>query len=422
MKLKKFTKPEEYVKYWHNGEDIDVPEYVYREDDMRAAWVSNVANIDTPRGLSEEDYKKALVRIIETAAEYNMNALVFQVRPTNDAYYPSKLNPWSRFITGVEGQDPGFDVLQFVIDEANKHGIRIHAWMNPYRVGMKPIDEFGSKEAYLETLHENNWARLHPEHTILDGLNKVILSPSHPEVIQFVTDTIMEVVNNYDVDGVHIDDYFYPYAKISDEAELEDYLKYRESENQSMDDFRRMNVDKMIKSISDAMKNSLNKKGNKIEFGISPFAIYRSHISIDPETGWEKGSYHSKGVLQCYLGLYSDIYRWMKEGWIDYVVPQLYFPFERPDVTYHDLTMWWSNIAKETNTKLYTGNAIYQMGAQDKVEWANPDEIKNQLSFNSQFENIKGSVFFTFKDFFKGENEIKNAALDTIKELWCKQK
>lgn len=421
MKLKKFTNSEEFVKYWHNGEDIEIPEYQYREDDLRAAWVSNVANIDTPRGLSEEEYKKALNRIIETAASYNMNALVFQVRPTNDAYYPSKLNPWSRFITGVEGQNPGFDVLEYVINEAGKYGIRIHAWMNPYRVGTESIEKYGSKEAYLDTLSETNWARLNKEHTILDGTNKVILSPSHPEVIKFVTDSIMEVVNNYDVDGVHIDDYFYPYAKIPEELENEDYLKYRDSEEQSFDDFRRSNVDKMIKSVHDVMKNSLNKKGKKIEFGISPFAIYRSHISIDPETGWEKGSYHSKSVLQCYLGLYSDIYRWMKEGWIDYVVPQLYFPFERPDVTYHDLTLWWANIAKETNTKLYTGNAIYQMGNSEKIEWQNPEEIKNQLSFNSQFDNIKGSVFFTFKDFYESDNTIKNQALATIKELWRKK-
>ena len=420
MKLKK-NHSKEYLKYWHNNEPINIGRYHFNKNDIRGVWVSNVANIDTPRGLPVDEYKAALNKIIDKAAEYNMNALIFQVRPTNDAYYPSKLNPWSRFITGEEGKNPGFDVLEYVINEAGKKGIRIHAWMNPYRVGMKPVDEFGSKEAYLETLSENNWARLHPEHTILDGLNKVILSPSHPEVIKFVTDSIMEVVNNYDVDGVHIDDYFYPYAKIEEEKEMEDYLKYRDTPEQSFDDFRRSNVDKMIKSVHDAMKNSLNKKGNKIEFGISPFAIYRSNILVDPETGWEKGSFHSKGVLQCYLGLYSDIYRWMKEGWIDYVVPQLYFPFERPDVTYHDLTAWWAEIAKETGTKLYTGNAIYQMGNAEKKEWQNPEEIKNQLSFNSNFDNIKGTIFFTFRDFFEGDNEIKNKALESLKALWARK-
>ena len=119
MKLKSFLKENENIKYWDNQEEIELIEYVYNKDDLRAAWVSNVANIDTPRGLEEEAYKESLRKIISTAASYNMNALIFQVRPTNDAYYPSKLNPWSRFITGVEGQDPGFDVLQFVISFIN---------------------------------------------------------------------------------------------------------------------------------------------------------------------------------------------------------------------------------------------------------------------------------------------------------------
>lgn len=418
MKLKSFLKENENVKYLDNNEEIDIPNYVYHEDDIRGAWVSNVSNIDTPKCNDVEAYKESLKKIILTAASYNMNTLIFQVRPTNDAYYPSKLNPWSKYITGTEGKNPGFDVLQFVIDEAKKYNIRIHAWMNPYRVGTESIEKYGSKEAYLDTLSDTNFAKIHKEHTILDGANKVILSPSHKEVIKFVTDSIMEVVNNYDIDAVHIDDYFYPYAKIPYELEEEDYLKYRDFPTQTLDDFRRSNVNKMIKSVHDAMKNSFNKNNKKIEFGISPFAIYRTNIAIDPETGWEEGSYHSKEVLQCYHGLYSDVYKWMKEGWIDYVVPQVYFPFERDDVTYHDLTKWWANIAKKTNTKLYTGNAIYQMGNPEKAFWQNPEEIKNQLCFNSQFENIKGVIFFTFRDFFESDNEIKNKALKTIKELW----
>lgn len=418
MKLKSFLKENENVKYLDNNEEIDIPNYVYHEDDIRGAWVSNVSNIDTPKCNDVEAYKESLKKIILTAASYNMNTLIFQVRPTNDAYYPSKLNPWSKHITGTEGKNPGFDVLQFVIDEAKKYNIRIHAWMNPYRVGTESIEKYGSKEAYLDTLSDTNFAKIHKEHTILDGTNKVILSPSHEEVIKFVTDSIMEVVNNYDIDAVHIDDYFYPYAKIPYELEEEDYLKYRDFPTQSLDDFRRSNVNKMIKSVHDAMKNSFNKNNKKIEFGISPFAIYRTNIAIDPETGWKEGSYHSKEVLQCYHGLYSDVYKWMKEGWIDYVVPQVYFPFERDDVTYHDLTKWWANIAKKTNTKLYTGNAIYQMGNPEKAFWQNPEEIKNQLCFNSQFENIKGVIFFTFRDFFESDNEIKNKALKAIKELW----
>lgn len=414
MKLNKYQS-EELVKYWESGEPIELPEYKQRKE-VRGVWVSNVANIDTPRGLPMDEYKAHLVKIVETVASYNMNTIIFQVRPTNDAYYPSKLNPWSRFITGVEGQDPGFDVLEFVINECKKYGIRVHAWMNPYRVSTASLDQLNlTKEEYLNTLSEGNFARLHPEHTILDGANKVILSPAHPEVIDFVTRSIMEVADNYDVEGVHIDDYFYPYAKIPQELEEADYLKYRESEEQSFDDFRRMNVDKMIKSVHDALKKSFSKTNKKVMFGISPFAIYRTHSSI-VEGGWDKGSYNSAGALQCYSELYSDVYKWMEEGWIDYVVPQVYFPFERKDVTYHDLTKWWSERTKETNTVLYIGMGLYQMGSNEV--WQNPKEITNQLTFNQNFENVDGAIFFTYKDLVKGQNQIKDEALDELKKLW----
>lgn len=414
MKLNKYNS-EELVRYWENNEPIELPEYQPKEE-VRGVWVSNVANIDTPRGLPMDEYKAHLVKIVETVASYNMNKIIFQVRPTNDAFYPSKLNPWSRFITGVEGQDPGFDVLDFVIKEAKKHNIKIHAWMNPYRVSTATLDHLNlTKEEYLNTLAENNFARLHPEHTILDGTNKVILSPAHPEVIDFVTKSIMEVVDNYDVEGVHIDDYFYPYAKIPEELEHEDYLKYRLNEDQSLDEFRRMNVDKMIENVHNELKKSFSKTNKKVTFGISPFAIYRTHSSI-VEGGWDKGSYNAAGALQCYSELYSDVYKWMKEGWIDYVVPQVYFPFERKDVTYHDLTKWWSERTKETNTTLYIGMGLYQMGSNEV--WQNPKEISNQLRFNQNFDNVEGSIFFTYKDLVKGQNEIKDQALDEILKLW----
>lgn len=417
MKLKKYN-TNEYVHYWNSAEIVMIPEYEKKPNEVRGVWVSTVANIDTPKGLPVEEYKAYLSKMIENIASYNINTIIFQVRPTSDAFYPSKLNPWSRFITGVEGQDPGFDVFAYVIETAKKYNIKVHAWMNPYRVSSASLEQLGkTKEEFLETLATNNFARLHPEHTIVDGAGKIILSPSHPEVIDFVTKSIIEVAENYDIEGVHIDDYFYPYAKIPETNEHEDYLKYRACESQTLDDFRRMNVDIMIKNIHDELKNLFSKTGKKVQFGISPFAIYRTHSSI-VEGGWECGSYNSKGALQCYSELYSDVYKWMKEHWIDYVVPQIYFPFERQDVTYHDLTRWWSNIAKETDTILYIGTGLYQMGSNEF--WQNPDEIVNQLAFNQNFENIAGSIFFTYHDLVKGQNEIKDQSLDKIKNIWTK--
>ena len=421
MKLYKYQK-DEIIKYWDTQEEIDIPEYNFNENEVRGIWVSNVANIDTPRGLSKEELQKYIKNMIENIASYNINTIIYQVRPASDAFYPSKLNPWSRFLTGEEGKDPGFDVFEFVIDEAKKYNIKVHAWMNPYRVSTAALNLENKNledalSEYLDTLNDMNFAKRFPEHTIVDGANKVILSPSHPEVIDFVTKSIMEVAENYDVEGVHIDDYFYPYAKIPFEREEKDYLKYRKSEQETFEDWRRRNVDMMIENIHIELKKLFSKKNKKVQFGISPFAIYRTHSSIK-EGGWEKGSYNAEGGLQCYSELYSDVYKWMKENWIDYVVPQVYFPFERPDVTYHDLVKWWDNIAKETNTVLYIGQGLYQMGSNDN--WQNPEEIANQLKFNQQFKQVTGTIFFTYKDLLKGQNEVKDQALDTIKTLWKK--
>ncbi len=419
MKLQRHTV--EYIKYWHNKEEIDIPEYVFKENDVRGCWISNVANIDTPNNLEKDDYKKYLIGILETMQSYNMNTAVFQVRPLNDAYYPSDLNPWSRFITGTEGKDPGFNVLEFFINEAKKRNIKVHAWMNPYRVSNVSVtDGKITKDEYLSSLDEKNFARKHPEHTILDGTGKIILSPSHKEVIEFVSESILEVARKYDVEGVHIDDYFYPYAKIKEDDERNDYLKYRDSENQSFDDFRRSNVDKMIKMVHDKLKALEHETNKKVEFGISPFAVYRTNSSIRPD-GWEKGSYNASSALQCYSELYSDVYKWMKEGWIDYVVPQDYFSFDRKDVSYHDVVWWWSNICNETKTKLYIGQGLYQMGSKEGwacETWQNKEEIANQLKFNCNFPNVLGTIFFTYRDLVPGQNEIKDAALKDIKKMW----
>ena len=289
------------------------------------------------------------------------------------------------------------------------------ALLDYYYQATKNIDD--AIQAYVDTLDDLNFAKRHPEHLVVDGTNKVILAPSHKEVIDFVTKSIMEVVENYDIEGVHIDDYFYPYGKIPYEREEQDYLKNRKSENENFEDWRRRNVDEMIENIHNELKKSFSKTGKKVLFGISPFAIYRTNDKIRKD-GWEKGSYNSEGALQCYSELYSDVYKWMKENWIDYVVPQVYFPFERVDVTYHDLTKWWNDIAKYTHTTLYIGQGLYQMGSNEF--WQNPEEIANQLKFNCQFDHISGTIFFTYRDLVKGQNDVKDKALDTIKELWCK--
>ncbi len=416
MKLKKYNS-EELIKYF-NGEDVEIGEFKYNENDLRGIWISNVCNIDTPKLENIDQYKEYLIKMVQTVKSYNMNTIIFQVRPSNDAFYPSKLNPWSEYITGTQGKDPGFDIFEFVIEECKKVGIKVHAWINPYRVSLRSIDDLKmTKEEYLNTLAENNFARLYKEETVLDGKNKVILKPSSEKVVDFVTETVLEIATNYDIEAVHIDDYFYPYDKINPEYEEEDYKRHLATVNKTdtLDDFRRYNVDVMIKSIHDSLTVLEETTGKKVEFGISPFGVYRTNIELDPN-GCENGSYHATGVCECYSSLYSDVYKWMKEGWIDYVVPQDYFPFERTDVAYHYLVPWWNNIAKETNVKLYIGMAIYRMGCDQN--WMNPDEIANQLKFNSAYDGVTGTIFFTYHDLIKGDNEVKDSALESMKKLF----
>jgi hypothetical protein len=159
------------------GKFVDLPNYEYNPNYVRGVWISNVVNIDTPRMTDVESYKEYLVKMIENVASYNIKLMIFQVRPLSDTYYKSKLNPWSRFITGTEGKNPGFDVLKFVIEEAKKHNIEVHAWMNPYRVSMKSVtDGAMTKEEYLNSLDDMNFAKRFPEDTILDGNGKIIFS------------------------------------------------------------------------------------------------------------------------------------------------------------------------------------------------------------------------------------------------------
>ena len=418
MKLHKYEK-RALVKFYDQKTAVEIPPFVANEKYVKGVWVSNVANIDTPIMQDVESYKEYLVKMIENIASYNINLIIFQARPLSDAYYESKLNPWSRYITGVEGKHPGFDVLAFVIEEAKKYGIEVHAWLNPYRVSHRSLDDLKmTKDEYLATLDDLNFAKRHPEDTILDGQNKIILRPASENVNQFMKATVEEIITNYDVTGIHIDDYFYPYAKVPYEQEKKDYLLKKGNSDLTLDDFRRQNVDKMIKEIHEVIVNN-NKGHRKVLFGISPFAIYRNNKQIDPN-GWEYGSYQSPHVCQCYNDLYSDVYKWMEEGWIDYVVPQVYFPFERKDVNYHDLTRWWVETSKRTKTTLYIGQGLYQMGS--NAFWRNPLEIDYQLRFNQQFAKIEGTIFFTYRDLVPGQNMVKDASIALLKARWNTKK
>ena len=376
MKLQRHTV--EYIKYWHNKEEIDIPEYVFKENDVRGCWISNVANIDTPNNLEKDDYKKYLIGILETMQSYNMNTAVFQVRPLNDAYYPSDLNPWSRFITGTEGKDPGFDVLEFFINEAKKRNIKVHAWMNPYRVSNVSVtDGKITKDEYLSSLDEKNFARKHPEHTILDGTGKIILSPSHKEVIEFVSESILEVARKYDVEGVHIDDYFYPYPiKGVDFPDNASFARYGGGFTNKAD-WRRSNVNVLIKKLHETIR------GIKpwVKFGISPFGIYRNQKS-DPLGSNTNG-------LQNYDDLYADVLLWAREGWIDYNIPQIYWEIGHKAADYETLVKWWATHSE--NRPLFIGQSVTNTIQHADPQNPSMNQLPRKMALQRAYQTIGGS-------------------------------
>jgi uncharacterized lipoprotein YddW (UPF0748 family) len=388
MKLFYHKDPSKALCYYNTDIQIEIPE-VYIEKELRAMWVASVANIDLKPFEDETTYKKALIDILEVAGSYNLNAIFFQVRPANDALYESKLNPYSRYVMGKEGVKPSFDILKFFIDEASIRNIDIHAWCNPYRVSLNGLIK---RDDYLKTCDPLNLAVRRPDLCILNKEGQIILNPAKKEVRTHIIESMLELVRNYDVKGIHFDDYFYPYQGLDDTYnDLKDYEALNQGE--SLDDFRRHQVTTVIHELHQALK----KENPELMFGVSPFGIWKNS-KRDP-----KGANVSEKATQSYDNQYADSYKWVKEGMIDYIVPQLYWEFGHPLAPFGDLAKWWIELCKDTNVKLYIGHGAYRLG--NEGEYENPLEVCNQVKFVNQSPVVKGNVFFTYKTFI---NDDKN--------------
>ena len=427
QEIKSFTR-DKYITYYGSDEKVKIADtYQLSKDKFRGVWVSTVENIDINPFENSADGMAQIDAIVKTCKDYNLNAIVFQVRPTNDALYESKINPWASILNKdkIEDVNPGFDPLKYMIDKASKEGIEVHAWMNPYRVTNKDLCKLGlTKDEYLDKLSDKNFAKINRDLVIETSEHHLILDPASKVVQNYLVDTVLEIANNYDVKAFHIDDYFYPYDELNDP--YEDEKRMQITPYLPLADFRRFNVNEMIRKIHEALK-TVDKK---IEFGISPFGVYRTNSKHfkDGVGGWERGSDNFSGALQAYEKLYSDIYLWMKEGWIDYVVPQDYFLLdyykEKEDgtqidiVKYADLVKWWNGVAKETKTKLYIGMALYRVC--DEGAWSNVDEIFNQLKLNQVYDHVEGFVMFTYHDLTRDDSKVKVEVQNRLKELWKK--
>nr|WP_232345403.1 family 10 glycosylhydrolase [Paenactinomyces guangxiensis] len=356
---------------------------------LRAVWIASVVNIDWPSKivLTKEQQQTEFINILDKSKAMGMNAVIVQIRPTADAFYRSNINPWSKYLTGKQGQDPGYDPLAFMLEEAHKRNLEFHAWFNPYRVSM---------DTRIEDLVPNHPARLHPDWVIPYG-GKLYYNPGIPEAKEHIIESVMEVVKNYDIDAVHFDDYFYPYPVSGQEfADEAAYQKYGAALFPDKADWRRHNVNTLVGELSAAIK----QEKPYVKFGISPFGIWRNK-STDP-TGSETNG------LQSYDAVYADTRTWIREGWIDYVTPQIYWNFGYPPAAYEKLVSWWSNEVKGRNTHLYVGQAAYKIDTSTPPEWKNPEEMPNQLKYNLLFPEVKGSIFFSFKDLNRNPLGIKD--------------
>ena len=349
---------------------------VYAADnrDMRAVWISTVYSADYPSVTNDADAQKSeFIEKLEQAQELGMNAVIVQVRPKGDAFYESELNPWSAVLTGVQGKDPGYDPMAFMIKEAHKRGMEFHAWMNPYRITTSGTD--------LSVLSEDNMAVQHPD-WILTYNNAMYFDPANEEVKEYICDTVEEIVENYDVDAIHFDDYFYPSNYPLPEGETRDGVTANE---------RRDHVNDLIKGVYKTIK----KADSSVEFGISPMGIWKNNTS-DAEGSATKGT-------EGYYSVFGDAKTWVEKGWVDYIVPQVYWETGNTAAPYETVTEWWSDLVEDTDVKLYIGHGIYK----DVVA----AEITEQLEINEDY-NVSGSFFFSLRDLLSNRQGCADAVKD----------
>lgn len=441
--------------YNGSSELIQIPsEYQQPKNQFRSSWVATINNLNIAKPSSEADFKANYTKILSDFSDWNMNAMIFQVRPLLDAYYPSELNPWSEFLSGSQGADPGYDPLAWMVETTHQAGMEYHAWFNPYRVTNTKLSTQSiltktglTKEEILSlsipeqitALHNagilaaTNYAVEHPENVLIFD-EKLFLNPGIPAVRDYVVASIAEVVQNYDVDAIHFDDYFYPYRITVDGVNVlfgekgEDDATFAEfgAGYTSIDDWRRDNITSLVEGIKQVIDVHNQQNQKAVQFGISPFGIWE-HKAND-----NRGSNTPTGSSQSYsTSIYADTYKWIKEETLDYVIPQIYWSFDQSAAPYGELTKWWNDVAEGSKTQIYVGHANYKHisnGGWD-ASWMNPEEIPNQMRFNQTLPNISGSSLFSYNDISLSNVEslppdqqerhrAKNASIEQLKTTY----
>jgi len=343
--------------------------------EFRGVWIATVVNIDWPSDvhLSVDKQKKELLAIMDMAQRTGINAIMLQIRPAADAFYAKSQEPWSRWLSGKQGQapDPVYDPLEFAIVEAHKRGIELHAWFNPYRATFD--GNFKSLSPRHITNQEPSWF------FIYGGIK--LFNPGLPEVRDYIVEVILNVVDNYNIDGVHMDDYFYPDATPGQVIGDAEAFKEYGQDFDNIKDWRRHNVDTLIEMLGD----SIHAHKPNMKFGISPSGIWKN-VGQDPEGS----STHGR---DSYYEQYADTRKWMKEEWIDYIAPQIYWQFGNRLAPFENLVDWWSDNA--FGHHVYIGQAPYRAFEVKSRAFKNPFELPNQVKYIRNNPRVQGSIYFS---------------------------
>ncbi|MEU8620418.1 family 10 glycosylhydrolase [Streptomyces sp. NPDC048623] len=365
-----------------------------RDGEFRGMWIATITNRDFPSraGLTAAEQRAELVAWLDLAVRRRMTAVMLQIRPSADALWPSPYEPWAQCLTGVQGRDPGWDPLGTAVAEAHARGLELHAWCNPYRV---------AGHADPQRLAPDHPVRRHPDWALVHN-GRMLYNPGLPEVRRHVQDAMLDAVRRYDIDALHWDDYFYPYPVagqvVDDDAA---FARYGTGFTDRAA-WRRHNTDLLVSE----MAARIRAVKPQVAFGISPFGIWR-HQSTDPA-----GSATRAGV-QTYDDLYADTRRWVREGWIDYVVPQLYWNIGFPSADYAELVRWWDGVARGTGVSLFIGEALYKVGDPAQPEaWRDPRELVRHVELARSYENVGGHVYFAAREVAKDPLGALTAALD----------
>ncbi|RBQ13847.1 glycosyl hydrolase [Spongiactinospora rosea] len=344
---------------------------------MRGMWIASVLNINWPSkpGLSPDQQRAEFRSWLDLAVARKLNSVFVQIRPAADAFWPSPHEPWSEYLTGTQGKDPGYDPLGFAVAEAHKRGLAFHGWFNPYRVSM---------QGDLAKLHPDHPGRRHPEWIVAYG-GRLYYNPGLPEVRAFVQDAMMDAVTRYDLDGLHFDDYFYPVntAAFDDSAA---FAKYG-SGFPDLAAWRRDNVDRLVRE----MQQRVRAAKPEVAWGISPSGIWRNK-GTDPLGSDTNGS-------QSYDNLHADTRGWVKKGLLDYIAPQIYWNIGFTVADYAKLAPWWADVAAGTGVQLWIGQAAYKVAASGQpAPWFEPGELSSHLTLNRGLPAIGGDIWYNAAD------------------------